>query len=53
MGRESSQGLIQSVKSGPVRDVTTPATHHHLEQRGWTEWWGGEKDLGRKREQNM
>lgn len=45
VGRKSSQGLIQSVKSGPVSDVTTPATHHQLEQRGWTEWWSGEKDL--------
>lgn len=32
------QGLVQSLKVGPVGDVATPATHHQLEERRGTQW---------------
>lgn len=35
-----SEGLVKSLKSGPVGYVTAPATHHQLEERRWAKWGG-------------
>lgn len=34
------QGLIKSLKGGPVGYVATPTTHHQLKERRWAEWRG-------------
>lgn len=43
-----SQGLVKSLKGGPVGEVATPATHHQLEERRWAEWRAVKEDLGGK-----
>ena len=40
-----SQGLVQTAEGRPVSDVTTPAPHHQLKQRGGTQWRRREIDL--------
>lgn len=42
------QGLVQSLKVGPVGYVTTPTTHHQLEERRWTQWRSVKENLDRE-----
>lgn len=39
------QGLVQPLERGSVKDVTSPTTHHQLEERRRAEWGGVEEDL--------
>lgn len=39
------QGLVQSLKVGPVGDVAAPATHHQLEERRGTQWRAVKENL--------
>lgn len=43
-----SQGLVKSLKVGPVGYVATPTAHHQLEERGWTQWGGIKEYLDKK-----
>lgn len=42
------QGLVQSLKVGPVGYVASPTTHHQLEERRWTQRRGVKENLDRE-----
>lgn len=45
------QGLVESLKAGPVGYIAAPAAHHQLKERRWAEWRGVEENLvGRYRD---
>lgn len=39
------QGLVESLKAGPVGYIAAPAAHHQLKERGRAEWRGVEENL--------
>lgn len=41
------QGLVQSLKVGPVGYVTSPTTHHQLKERRWTQRRAVKENLDR------